>query len=49
MFGGVNPKQMNAMMKKMGIKTDEIFFPKYFFSKSRITIYGIKNKIQIKG
>ena len=24
MFGGVDPKQMHAMMKKMGIKTEEI-------------------------
>lgn len=24
MFGGIDPKQMSAMMKKMGIKTDEI-------------------------
>ncbi|NYZ79955.1 nascent polypeptide-associated complex protein [Candidatus Micrarchaeota archaeon] len=24
MFGGIDPKQMSAMMKKMGIKTDDI-------------------------
>lgn len=33
MFGGINPKQMQAMMKKMGISQDEILASRVIIEK----------------
>ena len=50
MFGGVNPKQMQGMMKKMGISQEEIPSEKVTIEKKDGTTITITNPsvIQIK-
>lgn len=41
MFGGLDPKKMQAMMRQMGIKQEDI-------EASRVTIEGVDGKIVIE-
>jgi len=53
MFGGINPKQMQGMMKKMGINQDEIPTEKVIIEKTDGSRTIIENpsvmKITMKG
>jgi len=53
MFGGINPKQMQGMMKKMGISQNEIPAKKVTIEKKDGTLTIIENpnvvKIDMKG
>ncbi|MBS3084343.1 nascent polypeptide-associated complex protein [Candidatus Pacearchaeota archaeon] len=43
MFGGINPREMQGMMKKMGISQDEIDAQKVTIEKKDGTLIIIKN------
>ena len=47
MFGGIDPKKMQAMMKQMGIKQEEIDAKRVIIEKSdgRIIIENMKFKV----
>ena len=53
MFGGINPKQMQGMMKKMGISQEEVDADKVTIEKKDGTIISIKNpsvlKVKVQG
>ncbi|NCO18255.1 nascent polypeptide-associated complex protein [Candidatus Pacearchaeota archaeon] len=48
MFGGVNPKQMQGMMKKMGISQEEISAEKVIIEKRDGTVTIIENPSVIR-
>ncbi len=48
MFGGVNPKQMQGMMKKMGISQEEVPTEKVTIEKKDGTLTIIENPSVIK-
>src|SRR5690606_34088734 len=48
MFGGINPKQMEGMMKKMGISQEEISGKKVTIEKSDGNLIIIENPTIVK-
>ena len=48
MFGGINPKQMQGMMKKMGIAQEEIHATKVIIEKSEGTRIIVENPSAVK-
>ncbi|MCR4327034.1 MAG: nascent polypeptide-associated complex protein [Nanoarchaeota archaeon] len=48
MFGGINPKQMQGMMKKMGISQEEVSAEKVTIEKSDGNLIVIENPNIVK-
>jgi nascent polypeptide-associated complex subunit alpha len=53
MFGGINPKQMQGMMKKMGIAQEEVDAEKVIIEKKDGVTITVKNpsvlKVKVQG